>query len=99
MVKLAYPKLWVAINAANTFLLDPNYTLGKKFTVKFVVKDNKLDVYYNGSANPVYSTTIATTENYFKAGGYTQSNCTFETDCSSNNYGEAKIYSLSVTHE
>ena len=37
--------------------------------------------------------------NYFKAGVYTQSNCTRERTCAPENFGEVVIYRLTVTHQ
>jgi hypothetical protein len=36
--------------------------------------------------------------NYFKAGAYTQSNCSKEKKCSAENFGEVRIYKLLVDH-
>lgn len=96
VVRLEYPKLFVDINGKDGPVLDANYQLGKRFTVKFEAKGGKISVYYNGSSSPAYVLNKKSSGNYFKAGAYTQSNCSKEKDCSSNNYGEVKIYRLLV---
>lgn len=98
VIRLEYPKLFVDINGKTGPTLDPNYTLGKRFTVGFVATDGQIKIYYNGSTTPVYTLNKSGSGNYFKAGAYTQSNCSKETDCSSGNYGEVVIYGLAVQH-
>lgn len=99
VIRLEYPKLFVDINGKTGPTLDPNYTLGKRFTVGFVATEGKIKVYYNGSSTPVYTLSKSGSGNYFKAGAYTQSNCSKETVCSDSNYGEVIIYGLAVRHE
>jgi hypothetical protein len=96
VVRLEYPKLFVDINGKTGPTLDANYTLGKRFTVKFVAESGKISVYYNGSQTASYSMEKSTSGCYFKAGAYTQSNCSKESDCSSNNFGEVVIYKLAL---
>lgn len=99
VVRLEYPKLFVDINGKTGPTLDANYTLGKRFTVKFEASGGKIKVYYNGSTKPVYTLTKKGSGNYFKAGAYTQSNCSKEKKaCNDNNYGEVVIYKLLVQH-
>lgn len=77
-------------------LVTSNYQLNTVFEGKFVVSGGKIKVYYNG----VLQTTIDHTSsgNYFKAGAYTQANCTNSSPCSTSNYGQVSIYKLQVTH-
>ncbi|MFD1147701.1 chondroitinase-B domain-containing protein [Saccharothrix hoggarensis] len=77
-------------------LVTSNYVLGTRFQAKFVVSGGQIKAYYNG----VLQTTISKsfTGGYFKAGAYTQANCTNSTPCDTGNYGEVQIYGLSVTH-
>ncbi len=77
-------------------LVTSSYKLNTVFEGKFVVSGGQIKVYYNG----VLQTTIAHTAsgNYFKAGAYTQANCDNSSPCSSSNYGQVSIYSLSVKH-
>lgn len=99
VIRLEYPKLFIDINGQTGPTLDPNYTLGKRFTVGFVATEGKIKVYYNGSSTPAYTLSKSGSGNYFKAGAYTQSNCSKETVCSDSNYGEVIIYGLAVRHE
>ena len=98
VIRLEYPKLFVDINGQGGPTLDANYTLGKRFTVKFVAENGQIKVYYNGGTSPAYTMNKKISGCYFKAGAYTQSNCTKEKDCSSDNYGEVVIYNLTVSH-
>lgn len=98
VVRLEYPKLFIDINGKEGPVLDSKYTLGKRFTVKFVAEEGKIKVYYNGGANPAYTLDKKSSGCYFKAGAYTQSNCSKESDCSDDNYGEVVIYKLAVEH-
>jgi hypothetical protein len=98
VIRLEYPKLFVDINGTTGPTLDANYTLGKRFTVKFEAANGKIKIYYNGNQTPVYTLSKSTSGNYFKAGAYTQSNCTKETVCDNSNFGEVAIYDLKVTH-
>ncbi len=99
VIRLEYPKLFVDINGKTGPILDANYTLGKRFTVKFVAENGKIKIYYNGSNDPIYTLNKSTSGCYFKAGAYTQSNCSKESDCSSDNFGEVIIYNLSLNGE
>ncbi|WP_211281755.1 polysaccharide lyase family 7 protein [Sanguibacter antarcticus] len=77
-------------------LVTDDYQLGTSYEGKFVVSDGEIDVYYNG----VLQTTIEHTGsgNYFKAGAYTQANCTNSDPCTDDNYGQVSISKLAVTH-
>lgn len=88
--------LYINVDGKNLHTLDSAYTLGKRFTVKFEVNGGQTKIYYNGSE--VYTLTKDYSGAYFKAGAYTQSNCSKEDNCSDGNYGEVIIYALSVSH-
>lgn len=77
-------------------LVTSGYQLGTPFEAEYVVSGGQIKAYYNGTLQ----TTIAYTGsgNYFKAGAYTQANCSNSSPCSSTNYGETNIYSVTVTH-
>ena len=77
-------------------LITSNYVLGTRFQAKFVVSNGQVKAYYNG----VLQTTISTSFSgaYFKAGAYTQANCSNSSPCSADNYGEVLIYEVTVTH-
>ncbi len=100
VIRLELPKLYVNVDGKNDFVLDDNYSLGKKFSFSFVVSDGNTDVFYNNSSKPVYSLNKSYSGAYFKAGAYTQSNCSTESagKCIDSNFGEVVIYELSVTH-
>jgi hypothetical protein len=99
VIRLEYPKLFVDINGKTGPTLDANYVLGKRFTVQFIAASGQIKIYYNGNSTPVYTLSKSGSGNYFKAGAYTQSNCSKETDCSSSNFGEVVIYNLQVKHQ
>ena len=99
VIRLEGQNLYVNVDGSNKLVLDSAYTLGKRFTVKFEVSGGQTKVYYNG--NLAYTLSKSYSGAYFKAGAYTQSNCSKESAnlCLSTNYGEVIIYSLSVTHQ
>lgn len=76
--------------------LTNNYVLGTRFNVTFEVSGGQTRVYYNGVLK--YTMNMSYSGAYFKAGAYTQSNCSRETVCSASNYGEVVIYNLQITH-
>lgn len=104
VIRLELPKLFIDINGTDGPVLDANYTLGKKFTVKFEVTNDTTRIYYNNSTTPSHTMSKKYSGAYFKAGAYTQSNCDTEAQkgitngCNNNNYGEVVIYNLKVTH-
>lgn len=98
VVRLEYPKLFIDINGKDGPVLDANYKLGKRFTTQFVAKNGQIAVHYNGSESPAYVLKKKGSGNYFKAGAYTQSNCSKEKQCDSGNFGEVHIYKLAVNH-
>ncbi|WP_239072434.1 polysaccharide lyase family 7 protein [Streptomyces bauhiniae] len=77
-------------------LVTSDYRLGTVIEAKYVVSGGQIKAYYNGTL----VTTIAYTGsgNYFKVGSYVQANCTNSSPCSSANYGETNVYSVTVTH-
>lgn len=98
-IRLDGTKLWVSEGDSPRYkLLTDRYSLGTKFTVKYVAGGGKIKIYYNGSR----ATTIASNApaNYFKVGAYTQANCDNSTPCDGNvNYGEVHVYRTRVTHQ
>ncbi len=101
VIRLENRSLYINVDGDNKHRLDSNYSLGKRFTIKFVVKNGQTAVYYNSSSNPVYTLNKEYSGAYFKAGAYTQSNCSKEesSKCTEDNYGEVIIYKLTVTHQ
>lgn len=96
VIRLEYPKLFIDINGKTGPTLDANYTLGKRFTVKFTAEKGQIKIYYNSSATPSYTMKKSGSGYYFKAGAYTQSNCSKEKSCDSSNFGEVTIYKLEI---
>lgn len=102
VIRLDFPKLYVSRGKSNLETLDENYTLGKRFTIKFVAEGGQIAVYYNNGAAPVYTLKKKVDMAYFKAGVYTQSNCETEGAsnlCNADNFGEVIIYQAVVTHQ
>ncbi|NTV30861.1 hypothetical protein HGA91_02685 [candidate division WWE3 bacterium] len=101
VIRLEDNKLFIDINGTDGPILDPNYELGRRFTVTFVVKDDATNIFYNRSTTSAYTLHKQFSGAYFKAGAYTQSNCTKEAqnDCNETTFGEVIIYGLQVTHE
>lgn len=102
VIRLNYPILHVRIDETNVYTLDSHYTLGKRFTVKFIVSDGLTKVYYNNGPDPVYTFSKKYSDAYFKTGVYTQSNCSKEGSpslCNDDNYGEVIVYKTMVTHQ
>jgi hypothetical protein len=98
--RLEDTRLFIDLNGEDGPTLDPDYTLGKRFTVAFEVSDDHVDCYYNGDL--VYTHEQAFTGAYFKAGAYVQSSCQGDKqvpDEECDAYGEVEIYGLSVTHQ
>jgi poly(beta-D-mannuronate) lyase len=94
--RLEGSKLYVT-NGDDThhFLVDGNYKLGTRFQASFVAGGGEIKAYYNGQLK----TTIkqASDTAYFKAGAYTQANCSNVDRCEEANAGEVVIYGLTVT--
>lgn len=102
VIRLEYPVLYVNVDGKNKYTLDENYSLGKRFSVKFEVSGGETKIFYNGSADAVYVLNKEYSRAYFKAGAYTQSNCSKEDSsslCNDNNYGEVIIYQVGVVHK
>lgn len=101
VIRLEYPNLYVNVNGKNVYTLDSNYTLGRRFNVKFTVNSGQTKVYYNGNSSPSYVLNKNYSGAYFKTGAYTQSNCSKESSslCNANNYGEVVVYQATVTHQ
>jgi hypothetical protein len=98
VIRLEGSNLYINVDGKNVHLLNPNYILGERFTLQFAVSSGQTQVHYNGSAKPQFSFAKDYSGAYFKAGAYTQSNCTRERVCSEENLGEVLIYQLVVTH-
>lgn len=100
VIRLNYPNLHIRVDGKDVFTLDSDYVLGKKFKIKFAVKDNFTKVYYNGGNEPVFILNKKYDNSYFKAGIYTQSNCSKEKSyCNNDNFGEVEIYNVNLNHQ
>jgi hypothetical protein len=77
-------------------LITSSYQLGTFFEAKFVVSGGKINAYYNGTLVTTISQSFSGA--YFKAGAYVQANCDKSSPCSTSNYGEVVIKSLTVSH-
>jgi hypothetical protein len=78
-------------------LVTDHYVLGSRFDAAYEVSDGEVRAYYNGTLQTAIKHRFR--DAYFKAGAYTQANCSNSTPCSAENYGETLIYGLSVSHE
>lgn len=76
-------------------LVTDSYRLGTVFEAAFLVTQNMVGAYYNGQLVAVIERPFSGA--YFKAGAYTQANCS-NSPCSPDNYGETVIYSLDIGH-
>lgn len=94
MIRLERSRLFVEADGKDIGELDANYSLGKKFTVKILAENNKINVFYDNTLKVTYNK--SGTGYYFKAGCYTQTNTDKGDPASS--YGEVIIYDLKITH-
>lgn len=70
--------------------LDENYILGTPFSIRFVVYDDKTEVYYNDVLKSVLEAKFSNA--YFKTGCYSQS------DESPTSYGSVEIFNIQLHH-
>lgn len=77
-------------------LITGSLALNTTFEVKFVVGGGQIKAYYNGAL--VSTITKSFSAAHFKAGAYTQANCTNSSPCSSSNYAQVVIEALTVSH-
>lgn len=90
-------KLYITNGNDNHYkLVISDYVPGTVFEARFVVSDGKIKAYYNGVLQATVSKRFSGA--YFKAGVYTQANCSNTSPCSERNYGEVVIYKLTVSH-
>lgn len=76
-------------------LADGNYQLGTPFLAQYIVANNIVYAYYNGSL--VGALPVSGKDYYFKAGAYVQANCSEAgVRCASDNIGEVTLYSVKV---
>lgn len=77
-------------------LITDNYVLGTRFQAKFEVSNDQIRAYYNGVLQATIPASFSGA--YFKAGVYTQANCSNSSPCDSGNYGQVIVYRVAVTH-
>lgn len=75
-------------------VLDANYTLGKKTTLKMQAGDKKLIVSHDGVIVATHTQKSTKAENYFKTGCYTQSNAAHGD--APDAYGEVHLYAVKL---
>ena len=91
-------KLWLT-DGDNThgFLVDGDFSLGKKYTLKYRVSNGgTYEFWYNGQK--VNYTKKFPAASYFKAGNYLQSNPKSAPSESTSEYAEVVIYKVTVKH-
>lgn len=89
-------KIEVIHNSIEYGILDSEYSMGKKYTIKITASEGVIDVYHNDLNNSKISVPCNSTGNYFKVGTYTQSNPSKGDD--PDDYSEVWVYSLDVVH-
>jgi hypothetical protein len=77
-----------------TKTIDSNWSSGHEYTLKTVIHNGHMDVYYNGSLNQSFS--VQGKQLYFKTGDYCQSDQSVDP---STDYCEVKISKLIVSHK
>jgi hypothetical protein len=96
--RLEGTKLWITDgDNPHSKLITDHYALGTRFDAGYEVSDGEVQAFYNGALQTTLKHRFRGA--YFKAGAYTQANCTNSAPCSADNYGETMIYGLSVDHE
>jgi hypothetical protein len=78
-------------------VLDSEYTLGDKYTIKVVASNGKIRIFYNDAQTPNKTITASYSTCFFKAGSYIQCNPT-KHGASPDEVTESWLYSLNVTH-
>lgn len=96
--KITGSKLFIDNDDVNRATLTSSYSLGTRFTIKFVASGNKTKCYYNGvlkyTLNKSYS-------GYFKTGAYVLSSCKGSKKVpgeSCDAFGEVVIYRINLLH-
>lgn len=94
--RLEGSNLWITNgNNPHYQLATDHYVLGTVFAAGFLVTQGQIGAYYNGKL--IAQISRAFSNGYFKAGAYTQANCT-NAPCDPNNFGETVIYALTTSH-
>lgn len=91
-------KLWLTTgDTTHGYLVDPNFTLGKPYTLRYAVSGGVISYIYNGAVVP-FTLKSKGSAWYFKAGLYLQSNPGTAPSESTTEYSEVVLRSVSVTH-
>lgn len=91
-------KLWVTNgDEPHGYLLDPAFTLGKRYSIGFDVADGVISYRYNGETVP-FTLKSSDAGCYFKAGAYLQSNSKSAPSESTDEYTEVVVYRVAVIH-
>lgn len=94
MVRLEDDTLFIERNNATDVILDTEYELGDRFTLRIEVQDGRIKAWHDG--DEVMDWAVKAKRCYFKVGCYTQSNRKLEKEPGS--YGEVIVYSMRVEH-
>lgn len=81
----------------HAYVVDDNFQLGKRYTIKFEVATGKCSFWYNGVKLP-YTVSSSDAASYFKAGCYAQTNPKSAPSESPDEWAEVVLYSVAVTH-
>lgn len=91
-------KLWITNgDEPHGYLLDPAFTLGKRYSIGFDVADGVISYRYNGETVP-FTLKSSDPGCYFKAGAYLQSNPKSAPSESTDQYTEVIVYAAPVSH-
>ncbi|HEX2132898.1 MAG TPA: polysaccharide lyase family 7 protein [Actinophytocola sp.] len=75
-------------------LVTDDFRLNTRFQVRFEVADGTINAFYNG--RPVATLDADFSTGYFKAGAYTQANCSNSSPCDASNYGETIVHKVAL---
>jgi hypothetical protein len=96
-LRLEGTKLWITHrDDSHAALVTAGYRLGTRVRMTFVVADDVVRATVDG--RPVAAFPDAFDGGYFKAGAYTQANCTNSAPCDPSNAGAVLLYGLRVQH-
>jgi hypothetical protein len=96
--RLEGTKLWITNGDQIHYkLVTDRYRLGTVFQAGFEVSNGVIRAYVDGVQQTALKKSF--TGGYFKAGAYTQANCSNSQPCDSGNYGATAIYRLDVSHQ
>jgi hypothetical protein len=91
------PVLDVFHDSTNYGVLNPNYVLGDKYTIKVVANGGKIKIYYGDATTPTLIISASYSTCFFKVGNYIQCNPT-KHGAALDEVSESWLYSLNVTH-